>query len=42
MAITIVVLTDAWAERELTIVVRSMQDLPPFAQQLVGHLRAES
>jgi DNA-binding transcriptional LysR family regulator len=42
MAITIVVLMDAWAERELTIVVRSLQDLPPFAQQLVEHLRGEN
>jgi molybdate transport repressor ModE-like protein len=38
-AVTIVELTDAWALRELTICVRDSDDLPPFARQLVDHLR---
>ncbi len=38
-AITIVDLTDAWAPRDLTICVRDSDDLPPFARQLVDHLR---
>jgi molybdate transport repressor ModE-like protein len=38
-AITIVELTDAWALRDLTICVRNSDDLPPFARQLVDHLR---
>jgi DNA-binding transcriptional LysR family regulator len=40
MAITAVVLTDPWAARDLTICVRGMHELPPFARQLVEHLRA--
>jgi DNA-binding transcriptional LysR family regulator len=40
MAIAIVFLTDAWAVRELTICVRRLRDLPPYARQLVEHLRA--
>jgi hypothetical protein len=32
------VLTDAWAVRELTICIRSLAELPPFARQLVEHL----
>jgi len=39
MAIVPVVLTDAWAVRELTICIRSLAELPPFARQLVEHLR---
>jgi molybdate transport repressor ModE-like protein len=39
MAIAAVSLTDAWAVRELTICVRRLQELPPFARQLVEHLR---
>lgn len=38
-AIKIVDLTDAWAPRDLTICVRDSDDLPPFARQLVDHLR---
>jgi DNA-binding transcriptional LysR family regulator len=42
MAIAVVPLTDAWAERELTICIRSLTELPLYARQLVEHLRAES
>jgi hypothetical protein len=40
MAISAVRLTDAWALRELTIVVRDVDALPAYARQLVDHLRA--
>jgi DNA-binding transcriptional LysR family regulator len=40
MAIAVVELTDAWAMRELTICVRRLDDLPPYARQLVEHLRS--
>ena len=40
MAISAVALTDAWAVRELTICVRNFNELPPYARQLVEHLRA--
>ena len=40
MAIKTVELTDPWALRELTICVRDFAALPPFAQQLVEHMRA--
>ncbi|MGB7256807.1 MAG: LysR family transcriptional regulator [Pseudolabrys sp.] len=40
MAISAVNLTDAWAPRELTICVRNEEALPPYARQLVDHLRA--
>jgi DNA-binding transcriptional LysR family regulator len=40
MAITAVQLTDPWALRELTICVRDENALPPYARQLVDHLRA--
>jgi DNA-binding transcriptional LysR family regulator len=39
MAIKSVDLTDAWALRELTICVRDFAALPPYAQQLVEHMR---
>ncbi len=39
MAITAVRLTDPWALRELTICVRDENTLPPYARQLVDHLR---
>jgi len=42
MAIKAVDLTDAWAIRELTICVRNFDDLPPYAQQLVVHMRASA
>jgi DNA-binding transcriptional LysR family regulator len=40
MAIESVRLTDTWALRELTICVRDENTLPPYARQLVDHLRA--
>jgi DNA-binding transcriptional LysR family regulator len=40
MAIKAVALTDAWALRELTICIRDFKSLPPYAQQLVEHMRA--
>ena len=40
MAIAVVALSDPWAERELTICVRSLAELPPYARDLVEHLRA--
>ncbi|MEA3069500.1 MAG: hypothetical protein QOD29_946 [Alphaproteobacteria bacterium] len=40
MAISAVELSDAWALRELTICIRSFAELPPYARQLVEHLRA--
>jgi len=40
MAIAVVALTDPWAVRELTICVRRLSDLPPYARQLVEHLRS--
>ena len=33
-------LSDPWAVRELTICIRKLDELPPFARQLVAHLRA--
>src|SRR3954468_23295240 len=39
MAIKAVDLTDAWARRELTICVRDFKALPPYARQLVEHMR---
>jgi hypothetical protein len=41
MAIKRVALTDPWAERELTICIRSLSALPAYAQELVQHLRAD-
>jgi DNA-binding transcriptional LysR family regulator len=41
MAISVVALSDPWAVRELTICIRSLDDLPPYARQLVEHLRGE-
>jgi DNA-binding transcriptional LysR family regulator len=40
MAIKAVDLTDPWALRDLTICVRDFEALPPYARQLVEHLRA--
>jgi DNA-binding transcriptional LysR family regulator len=42
MAIKAVELTDSWAVRDLKICVRHLQELPPFARQLVEHLRRAS
>ncbi|MET0867700.1 MAG: LysR substrate-binding domain-containing protein [Pseudorhodoplanes sp.] len=39
MAIKSVDLTDAWALRELTICVRDVAQLSPFARQLVEHMK---
>src|SRR5437016_2608517 len=39
MAIVPVALADPWAVRELTICIRSLDELPPYARQLVEHLR---
>jgi DNA-binding transcriptional LysR family regulator len=41
MAIRTVQLTDSWALRELTICVRDYKALPPYARQLVDHMREE-
>ncbi len=41
MAIKAVELTDTWAVRDLTICVRDFDALPPFARQLVEHMRAD-
>ena len=40
MAIKAVELTDPWALRDLTICIRDFEALPPFARQLVEHMRA--
>jgi molybdate transport repressor ModE-like protein len=42
MAIQAIDLTDAWALRELTICVRDLAALPPYARQLVQHMRANA
>jgi DNA-binding transcriptional LysR family regulator len=42
MAIKVVDLTDAWAVRDLTICIRDYAALPPYAQQLVDHMRADA
>jgi len=42
MAIKAVALSDSWAARDLTICVRSRDELPAFARQLVEHLRDKS
>src|SRR4029079_13955670 len=39
MAIATVGIADAWAVRELTICIRRLAELPPYARQLVNHLR---
>jgi molybdate transport repressor ModE-like protein len=39
MAIKAVDLVDPWAVRDLTICVRDLDALPPFARQLVQHMR---
>ena len=41
MAIAAVALTDPWAVRELTICIRRLRELPPYARQLVEHLRGD-
>jgi DNA-binding transcriptional LysR family regulator len=40
MRIALVRLADPWALRDLTICTRGLSELPPFARQLVEHLRA--
>jgi DNA-binding transcriptional LysR family regulator len=39
MAIAPVALEDEWAARNLTICLRALAELPPYARQLVEHLR---
>jgi len=41
MAIRAVQLTDPWALRDLSICVRDYKALPPYARQLVDHMREE-
>jgi DNA-binding transcriptional LysR family regulator len=41
MSIKAVQLTDHWALRDLSICVRDYKALPPYARQLVDHMRAE-
>ncbi len=40
MAIKAVDLADPWALRDLTICIRDFEALPPYARQLVEHMRA--
>jgi DNA-binding transcriptional LysR family regulator len=40
MGIAAIPLTDSWALRDLTICIRSLHELAPYARQLVEHLRA--
>ncbi|PIK72869.1 LysR family transcriptional regulator, partial [Methylobacterium frigidaeris] len=40
MGIAIVALEDPWAVRDLTICLRDLAALPPFAQDFIAHLRA--
>jgi DNA-binding transcriptional LysR family regulator len=40
MAIKAVDLADSWALRDLTICIRDFKALPPYARQLVEHMRA--
>lgn len=42
MAIVPVHLADSWAVRDLTICVRDLDALPPYARQLVDHLKASA
>ncbi len=42
MAITVVPLEDNWAARDLTLCLRSLATLPPYAQEFVAHLRSQS
>jgi molybdate transport repressor ModE-like protein len=41
MEIKAVALTDPWALRDLSICMRDYKTLPPYARQLVDHMRAE-
>ncbi|MGA8697524.1 MAG: LysR family transcriptional regulator, partial [Xanthobacteraceae bacterium] len=42
MAIKPVTLSDPWAVRDLTICVKSRDELPVYGRQLVEHLRSRS
>jgi DNA-binding transcriptional LysR family regulator len=42
MQIAVVNLSDPWAVRELTICIRNLDELPPYARQLVEHLRSSA
>src|SRR4051812_10102434 len=39
MALAVVALDKPWAARDLTICVGALKDLPPYARELVAHLR---
>ena len=39
MDLRLIRLTDAWASRKLTICVRSFEELPVHARELVAHLK---
>ena len=39
MALAVVALDEPWAARDLTICVGTLKDLPPYARELVAHLR---
>lgn len=41
LGIAAVDLTDAWAVRDLTICVRRLDELPPYAREFVRHLRID-
>jgi DNA-binding transcriptional LysR family regulator len=41
MAIKPIALSDSWAVRDLTICMRSRDELPIYARQLVEHLRGQ-
>jgi len=41
MTIRAVPLSDPWARRQLTICVRRLEDLPPYARRLIEHLKHE-
>jgi DNA-binding transcriptional LysR family regulator len=41
LGLSIIALTDAWAERDLLIAVRSLDALPVACRMLVAHLRGE-
>ncbi|WP_430912382.1 LysR family transcriptional regulator [Methylobacterium sp. sgz302541] len=40
MAVAVVPLTDPWTVRDLTLCLRDLSALPPFARDFVAHLRA--
>ena len=40
MALPIIPLHEPWAARDLITCMRALKELPPYARELVGHLRA--